>query len=96
MHPLAPDLSTLSQDELFQKYTDLQKRYNQAWRSGPQSIMPQIQMMMDHYQNELNERSRKQMEEMEKRLNDGKGYKGIIDISWTTISSADHLQHQTS
>jgi hypothetical protein len=81
MHPLAPDLSKLSQDELLQKYTDLQKRYNQAWRSGPQSIMPQIQMMMDHYQNEISERGRKQMEEMEKRLEGGKGYKGIIDIS---------------
>jgi hypothetical protein len=80
MHPLAPNLSGLSQDELFQKYTDLQKRYNQAWRFGPQSIMPQIKMMMDHYQAELNERSRKQMEEMEQRLADGKGYKGIIDI----------------
>jgi hypothetical protein len=80
MHPLAPNLSSLNNDELFQKYTDLQKRYNQAWRSGPQSIMPQIQMMMDHYQSEISERNRKQMVEMEERLADGKGYKGIIDI----------------
>lgn len=37
-------------------------------------------MMMDHYQSEISERNRKQMVEMEQRLADGKGYKGIIDI----------------
>jgi hypothetical protein len=43
--------------------------------------MPQIQMMMDHYQAEINARTQKQMEDMERRASDGKGYKGIIDIS---------------
>jgi len=81
-HPLAPDLSELSSEELFQKYSDLQKRYNQAFRFGPTSIIPQLQMMMEHYQVEMTERSRKQMEEMAQRQEqNGKGYKGIIDIS---------------
>jgi hypothetical protein len=68
-------------EELTTKYSELSKRYNQAWRFGPQSIMPQIQMMMDHYQAEINARTQKQMEDMERRASDGKGYKGIIDIS---------------
>jgi len=81
-HPVAPDLSELSSEELFQKYSDLQKRYNQAFRFGPTSIIPQLQMMMEHYQVEMTERSRKQMEEMAQRQEqNGKGYKGIIDIS---------------
>lgn len=81
-HPLAPNLSELSSEELFQKYSDLQKRYNQAFRFGPTSIIPQLQMMMEHYQVEMTERSRKQMEEMAQRQEqNGKGYKGIIDIS---------------
>ena len=81
-HPLAPNLSELSSEELFQKYTELQKRYSQAYRFGPTSIMPQLQMMMEHYQVEMGERSRKQMEEMAQRQQqNGKGYKGIIDIS---------------
>lgn len=80
-HPLAPNLSELSSEELFQKYTELQKRYNQAYRFGPASVMPQIQMMMEHYQVEMAERNRKQMEEMAQRADNGKGYKGHIDIS---------------
>jgi len=82
MHPLAPDLSSVSMEELTQKYNDLNKRLNQAWRSGPQQIIPQIQMMMEHYQSEINERNRKQLEEMTRKSEEsGKGYKGIIDIS---------------
>lgn len=81
-HPLAPNLSGLSSEELFQKYTELQKRYNQAYRFGPTSIIPQLQLMMEHYQVEMGERNRKQMEEMAQRQEqNGKGYKGIIDIS---------------
>lgn len=82
MHPLAPNLSELTMDELLQKYNDLTRRLNQAYRFGPQSIVPQIQMMQAHYMNELTERNTKQMEEMNKRASEsGKGYKGIIDIS---------------
>lgn len=82
MHPLAPDLSGLSTEELYQKFSDLQKRYNQAYRYGPSSIIPQLQMIMENYQLEISERSRRQMEEMmAKTEQNGKGYKGIIDIS---------------
>jgi hypothetical protein len=82
MHPLAPSLHELSMDELTTKYSELQKRMNQAYRFGPQSIVPQIQMMMEHYQTEISERNRRQLEEMNKKADDtGKGYKGIIDIS---------------
>ena len=80
-HPLAPDLSGLSSDELFKKYGELQKRFNQAYRFGPASAIPQLQMMMEHYQVEISERNRKQMEEMAAKEANGKGYKGIIDIS---------------
>ena len=82
MHPLAPDIQGLSLDELMTKYNDLTKRLNQAYRYGPHGIIPQIQMMIDHYQNEIGERNRKQMEEMNKKMAEsGNGYRGIIDIS---------------
>lgn len=82
MHPLAPNLSKESNDALMQKYNDLQKRLNQAWRFGPHSIIPQIQMMMEHYRAELAERNRVQMEEvLKKQEESGKGYNGVIDIS---------------
>lgn len=82
MHPLAPDISKLSTEELSQKYNDLNKRLNQAWRYGPTAVIPQIQMMLEHYQTEISERNRKQLEEMNRKAEEsGKGYKGIIDIS---------------
>ena len=82
MHPLAPDISKLSIEELSQKYNDLNKRLNQAWRYGPTAVIPQIQMMLEHYQTEISERNRKQLEEMNRKAEEsGKGYKGIIDIS---------------
>jgi hypothetical protein len=79
MHPLGPDLTGLTDDELHKKYGELQKRFGQAYRFGPQSIIPQLQMLMQDYQSEISMRNQKQMEELSK--NTGKGPKGIIDIS---------------
>lgn len=82
MHPLGPDLSNLTDDELNKKYGELSKRYTQAFRFGPASIIPQIQMLMQDYQEEISKRNQKMMKDMEERANrNGKGFKGIIDIS---------------
>ena len=85
MHPLAPSLAGVTDQELYKKYNELLAKLNQAWRAGPHGIIPQIQMMMDHYQNEIRERSIKQQQEMAERAakgkgKDGKGYSGVIDI----------------
>ena len=41
-----------------------------------------LPMMLEHYQGEIAERNRRQLEEMNKKAEQsGKGYKGIIDIS---------------
>ncbi len=69
-------------DQLMTKYNDLTKRLNQAYRFGPAALVPQISMMLEHYQAEISERNRKQLEEMNKKAEEsGRGYKGIIDIS---------------
>ena len=78
MHPLGSNLSELSDDELQKKYGDLQKRWAQAYKFGPVSIIPQLQMLIEDYQYEIQTRGRKQMEEM---LKNQKGPKGYIDIS---------------
>jgi ribosomal protein L29 len=78
MHPLGPNLTGLSDAELQKKYSELQKRLGQAWRFGPQGLIPQIQMVMEDYQFEINARMQKQMAELDKN---SKGTKGIIDIS---------------
>ena len=76
-HPLAPDLKDLSTDELHSKYNDLMNRMNQAYRFGPIGIIPQLQMMQGHYQNEIQNRNAKQVEAMQKN---SKNFNKIIDI----------------
>lgn len=82
MHPLLPDLSALTDDEVYKKYEELNKRYTQAFRYGPVSIIPQIQTLLQDYQAEINRRQQKMIQSMEERANkDGKGFKNRIDIS---------------
>ena len=76
-HPLAPRLSELSMEELTKKYNELMSKMNQAYRMGPHSIIPQMQMLLEDYQLELQNRHQKQLEEMEKN---NKNFKNIIDI----------------
>jgi hypothetical protein len=78
MHPLGPDLTGLTDDELHKKYGELQKRYGQAYRFGPQGLIPQLQMLMQDYQAEISLRNQKHLEDLNKS---SKGPKGIIDIS---------------
>lgn len=77
MHPLVSDLTGLTNEELHKKYNDLMKKYNQAFKFGPTSIIPQMQMILENYQFEMDNRNRKTLEDMEKK-NDK--FKGIIDI----------------
>lgn len=78
MHPLGTDLSQLTDTELQTKYGELQKRFMQAYRFGPTSVIPQLSMLMEDYQYEISLRNQKQIEELDKNT---KGPKGMIDIS---------------
>jgi hypothetical protein len=76
-HPLTPDLSKLTLDELNSKYGDLLKRTTYAYNIGNPDMVQQLQMLMEDYRNEIDIRNRKQLEEMEKN---SKNFKNIIDI----------------
>ena len=83
MHPLGQDLSKLNDEELYKKQSELSKRFNQAHRFGPQSIIPQLQILMQDYQEEAQRRQARAMKEMQEKLNKGKddkSLKSIIDI----------------
>jgi hypothetical protein len=67
-HPLAPELTEVSQDELYKKYNDLMKRLGQAYQSGPSAAVPQLQMMIASYQAEINRRQDKTMAEMMEKV----------------------------
>jgi predicted outer membrane protein len=78
MHPLTPDLSTLSDEELAKKVQDLNRRMTQAWSSGNGELLQQVQMMLEDYNEELNKRQRKMMEDLAKKA--GRDFDDIIDI----------------
>jgi hypothetical protein len=77
MHPLVTDLSGLTLEELHKKHNDLMAKFNQAYRYGPTSVIPQMQMVLENYKEEIDNRHRKTMEDMEKKSDK---FKGIIDI----------------
>ena len=77
MHPLVSDLSGLSNEELTKKYNELMSKMNQAYRFGPTSVIPQMQMILENYRAEMDNRHKKTLEEMEQKSDK---FKGIIDI----------------
>jgi hypothetical protein len=76
-HPLAPDLSKMSLDELNQKHSDLVKRISSAYRMGSADMVSQLQMLMNDYQEEIRRRGERALDEMQKN---SKQFKNIIDI----------------
>jgi hypothetical protein len=77
MHPLVGDLTGLSNEELHSKFGDLYKRMNMAHRMGYTDAVHQLQMIMYNYQQEIDNRNRKAMEELETKTGQ---FKHIIDI----------------
>ena len=76
-HPLSPDLSKLTQEELNNKYGDLLKRITFAYRVGNADMVYQLQMLLEDYRNEISVRHEKTLADMEKN---SKNFKNIIDI----------------
>jgi len=77
MHPLSPDLSSLSTDEVHTKYNDLVKRVMQAHRTGNSNLINQINMLMDDYKSEISRRQQKILDD----ANKNPAFKNIIDIN---------------
>jgi len=76
-HPLTPDLSKLTMDEVNKKYGELLARITYAYRIGQADMVQQLQMLLEDYQNEISLRNQRQLEEMSKA---SKNFKNIIDI----------------
>ena len=86
MHPLVSNLTNLADDELHSKLAELNKRFNQAYRFGPQQIIPQLQMLIQDYTAEVARRNAVKMQEMQEKFDvmtqkkNGRGLKDIIDV----------------
>ena len=78
MHPLSPDLSKLTDDELQQKRGDLQNRLMMSYRMGNADLVMQVQLLLGDYDIELQTRNQKMMDQMSKA---SKNFGNIINIS---------------
>jgi hypothetical protein len=76
-HPLVDSVTQLKDEELYNKITELTNKMNSAYRLGSGDALRQMQMIMQHYQDELANRNRKRLEDMEKN---SKNFSKIIDI----------------
>ena len=77
MHPLAPNLTGLSDDELHKKRAELQNRMAFAYRMGQGEIIGQIQLLLGDYDMEIQKRNQKMLDDMQKN---NKNFKDKIDI----------------
>ncbi len=78
-HPLVGNLSSLTDDELTKKISELNNRLSTVYRLGYSEALYQLQMILEDYMNEHHRRQQKMMEEMLEKTN-GK-YGDIIDIN---------------
>jgi len=82
-HPLVPDLTGLSNDDLREKIQDLNKKLMIAHQNMPNAVY-QVQLMLDDYIEEQHNRDRKHLEKlMDQAKKDGKGkdWDDIVDIN---------------
>lgn len=76
-HPLTPDLSKLTDDELHKKRSDLQNRLMFAYRMGHTEMIGQVQLVLGDYDMEIQRRNQKVLDDLEKN---SKTFKDKIDI----------------
>ena len=77
-HPLAPDLTNLTEDELHKKRAELQNRLSFSYRTGNADLVGQIQLLLQDYDTEIQIRNQKMLEQMSKT---SKNFGNIINIS---------------
>lgn len=66
MHPLAPDLSKMTDEELHTKRSDLQNKLNFAYRMGHSDLVGQLHLLVDDYNLEIEKRNQKMLEQINK------------------------------
>lgn len=76
-HPLLGDLSSQSTDELSKNLSSLQKKLSSAMRLGYFDAIQQLRLLISDYQNEVNNRHSKALEDT---LKDGPDLDSFIDI----------------
>lgn len=73
-HPLINDIGDLDANQLMEKITELNSKLTMAMRMGNSSLIKQVQMALESYQNKL-----KEMQAAERNKNNK--FEDKIDIS---------------
>ena len=72
--------SEMTEEELVKKTTEINKRMGMAYQSGRTEVVRQLQLLLEHYQDALNE---KMMMQLQSILDaDPKFGRKVIDIDW--------------
>ena len=66
MHPLTPDLSNLTEEELHSKRNELQNRLSFAYRMGHADMVNQLQLVLGDYAMEIEARNQRMLEQAQK------------------------------
>ena len=66
MHPLAPDLEKLTDEELHTKRGELQNRIGMAYRMGSADMVNQLQLLLQDYAMEVERRNQKMLDDAQK------------------------------
>lgn len=77
MHPLSPDLSSMSDDELHKKLSDLQTRAVTAYQTGNGDLVQQVNLLINDYQMEIEARNQRMMDKLQQK---NKNFGNIINI----------------
>jgi hypothetical protein len=66
MHPLTPDLTKLTDDQLYTKRSELQTRLGFAYRIGSADMVNQLTLLIGDYMLEIETRNKKMLEDAQK------------------------------
>jgi hypothetical protein len=77
MHPLTPDLSQLSDDELHKKVSELTTKLSQSYRFANYELAGQVHMILDDFQAEMTRRQQKALDDLSAKSGQ---FDKIIDI----------------
>lgn len=64
MHPLAPDLTQLTDDDLHKKRGELQTRLLASYRIGNYQLIQQLQLLLEDYMLEIQRRDQKILQDL--------------------------------
>ena len=78
MHPLSPDLTKFTDDELHSKRAELQNRLAFAFRMGYGDMVGQLQLLLEDYSIEVERRNQKMLDDASKN---GKNFQEKINIT---------------